>query len=82
MAMQDGTGEQAGVTGTSSLQFFFLLFSFLLLTFIISFVANYSNRQGGTKWDGTGRNNTGGGSGNSNADGTGGRPAGGGGRRR
>ena len=37
------------------LQFFFLLFSFLLLTFIISFVANYSNRRGEAKWDGTGR---------------------------
>ena len=37
------------------LQFFFLLFSFLLLTFIISFVANYSNRRGDAKWDGIGR---------------------------
>ena len=37
------------------LQFFFLLFSFLLLTSIISFVANYSNRRGEAKWDGTGR---------------------------
>ena len=39
--------------------FFFLLSSFLLLTFTISFVANYSNRRGGAEWDGTGRDNTG-----------------------
>ena len=37
------------------LQFFFLLSSFLLLTFIISFVANYSNRRGEAKWDGAER---------------------------
>ena len=40
--------------------FFFLLSSFLLLTFIISFVANCSNIRGEAKWNGTGRDNTGG----------------------
>ena len=50
--------------------FFFLLSSFLPFTFIISFVANYSNRWGGAKWDGTGRDDAGG---DSNRDGTGGR---------
>ena len=59
MAMRDGTGEQIGMTGTSSVTIFFLLSSFLLLTFTVSFVANYSNRQGGAKWDGTGRDNAG-----------------------
>ena len=55
MATRDGTGEQADMTGTSSVTVFFLLSSFLLLAFTISFVANYSNRRGGAEWDGTGR---------------------------
>ena len=63
----------------SSVTVFFLLPFFLLLAFIISFVANYSNRRGGAKWDGTEWDITGG---DSNADGTGGRRAGGGDRRR
>ena len=55
---------------------FFLLSSFLLLTFTISFVANYSNRRDGAKLDGTGRVAT------TMRDGKGGRRAGGEGRRR
>ena len=54
-------GGQAGTTGTSSsVIVFFLLSSFLLLTFTISFVANYSNRRSGAEWDGTGREDAGG----------------------
>ena len=60
MATRDGTGEQADITGTSPVAVFFLLSSFLLLTFTISFVANYSNRRGGAEWDGTGRDDAGG----------------------
>ena len=60
MATRDGTGEQTGMTGgTSSVTVFFLFSSFLLLTFTISFVANYSNRRGGAEWDGTGRDDAG-----------------------
>ena len=68
MSTWDGTGEQTDMTGTSFVTVFFLLSSFLFLTFTICFVANYSNRQGGAEWDGTqhqtgrgqvGRNRTG-----------------------
>ena len=52
------------------LLFFFLISSFHLLTFTISFVPNYRNRWRGAKWDGTGRNYA---VGDSNVDGTGGR---------
>ena len=37
------------------LLFLFLLSSFLLLAFVISFVANYSNKWGGAEYDGAGR---------------------------
>ena len=60
MATRDGTGEQAGMTGTSSVAVFFLLSSFLFLIFTISFVANYSNRRDRAKWDGTGQDDAGG----------------------
>ena len=59
MATRDGTGEQTGMTGTSSVTVFSLFSSFLLLTFAISFVANYSNRRGWSKWDGKGRDDAG-----------------------
>ena len=59
MATRDGTGEQTGMTGTSSVTVFSLFSSFLLLTFTISFVANYSNRRGWSKWDGKGRDDAG-----------------------
>ena len=59
MATGGGTWEQAGMTGTSSVTVFSLLSSFLLLTFTVSFVANYSNRRGGAEWDGTGRDRAG-----------------------
>ena len=79
MATRDGTGRGRGGAGRHNryvfcyVQFFFLLSSFLLLTFIISFAANYSNRQGGAEWNSTGRDDAGG---NSNA-GRDGRQAGG-----
>ena len=61
MAMRDETRGQVGTAGTSSVTvFFFLLSSFLLLAFTISFVANYSNRRGRTEWDLTGRDDAGG----------------------
>ena len=59
MATRGGTGEQVDITGTSPVTVFSLLSSFLLLTFTISFVANYSNRRGGAEWDGTGRDDAG-----------------------
>ena len=62
MATREGTGEQAGTTGTSSVAVFLpkVLSSFLLLTFIICFVANCSNRRDGDKWDRAGRDHAGG----------------------
>ena len=61
MVMWDGTGRGRQAQQVHLLLLcFFLLSSFLLLTFIISFVANYSNRQGGAEWDRTGWDDAGG----------------------
>ena len=78
MSTPDGMGRDRArqVRLLSSVTVFFLLSSFLLLTFTISFVANYSNRRSGVEWDGTGRDDAGG---NSNAGRDGGKA---GGRRR
>ena len=82
MTTPDGTGRDRArqIRLLSSVTVFFYS-SFLLLTFTISFVTNYSNRRGRAEWDRTGRDNAGGDS-NGGRDGTGGRQAGGGGRRR
>ena len=78
MATPSGTGRDRArqVRLLSSVTVFFLLSSFLLLAFTISFIANYSNRRGGTEWDETRQAAT------AMRDGTGCRRAGGGGRRR
>ena len=62
MATSNGTGRERArqVRLLSSVTVFFLLSSFLLLTFTISFAKNYSNRQDGEEWDGIGRDDVGG----------------------
>ena len=52
---QHGTGGRQARQVRLLLLYFFLISSFLHLTFIISFIANYSNRWGGAEWNGTGR---------------------------
>ena len=57
---EGGEDRQAGLASLRLLFFFFfLLSSFLLLAFIISFVANCSNRRGWSEWDGKGRDDAG-----------------------
>ena len=76
----DGNAGRDGGAGRHDRYVFCYSFSsysplfFFSLLLLIFFVADYSNRRGGDKWDGTRRDKT---DGNSNADGAGGRLAGG-----